>query len=116
MQVVVATLIVLAAAWCWRSIPTAQALTPVTDWESGFATCVYCSCMEVPAVAPLADSHVPRYLNVDAAVLQVLRWAVELPVGCCDQLYMHVACRAIDGPGPAWPLPGCSSGKNLTRP
>ena len=75
----VVILVVLAAAACCR-FPAVRALTPVTPWESGFATYVrftfmaqvWCTCMVASAAgAPWAN----LLINIDAIVLQILWWA-----------------------------------------
>ncbi len=79
MRGVLVILVVLAAAACCR-IPAVRALTPVTPWESGFATYVklifiaqaWCTCMVASAArAPWSN----LFTNIDAIVLQVL-WCV----------------------------------------
>ena len=86
-------LVVLAAAACCR-FPAVRALTPVTPWESGFATYVqfifiaqvWCTCMVANAArAPWAN----LFTNIDAIVLQILWWA-------SGRVYRAMGLYAVD--------------------
>ena len=94
MPVVPIILVVLAAAACCR-FPAVRALTPVTPWESGFATYVqfifmaqvWCTCMVASAArAPWANLLI---INTVAIVLQILWWA-------SGRVYLAMGLYAVD--------------------
>jgi hypothetical protein len=87
-------LVVLAAAACSR-FPAVRALTPVTAWQSGFATyveisCAYCACMLSCCTCALGRNFSPRELPLSC---RFYGGPLARPV-CCDLMFaVHCLLR-----------------------